>query len=104
MTDKGFQVESPTSGFVRSVDTAEVGHAIADAGGGRVRIEDIIDPRVGFIANVKIGVEIRAGDRIGVVFCDDPTRGEAAAARITASYEVGEVAAPPPELIKEVIE
>ena len=104
LTDKVFEVESPRSGFVTKVSTAEVGHAIAEAGGGRVRIEDKIDPRVGFVAKTNIGDEVRAGDSIGVVFCDDAARGEAAAARIQAAYEIGEASVEPPQLVKEVID
>jgi thymidine phosphorylase len=104
LTDKAFPVESPRSGFVTQVDAAEVGHAIAEAGGGRVRIEDKIDPRVGFVSEVKIGDEVRASDSLGVVFCDDAGRGEAAAARIRTAYQIGEAAAPAPELIKELID
>jgi pyrimidine-nucleoside phosphorylase/thymidine phosphorylase len=104
LTDKTFEVESPRSGFVTKVSTAEVGHAIAEAGGGRVRIEDKIDPRVGFLAKTKIGDEVRAGDSIGVVFCDDASRGLAGAARIQAAYEIGEAPVLPPELILEVID
>jgi pyrimidine-nucleoside phosphorylase len=105
LTDQAFKVESPRSGFVVRVNTQEVGHAIAEAGGGRVRIEDKIDPRVGFKSEAKIGDELRAGDSIGVVFCDDASRGEAAAARIQAAYEIGETAPSElPVLIKEVID
>jgi pyrimidine-nucleoside phosphorylase len=104
LTDNAFPVESPRSGFISQVDTAEVGYAIAEAGGGRVRIEDKIDPRVGFISEVKIGDEVRSGDSIGVVFCDDANRGQAAAARIQASYQIGEETPQRPDLIKEVID
>jgi thymidine phosphorylase len=104
LTDKAFPVESPRSGFVSQVDTAEVGYAIAEAGGGRVRIEDQIDPRVGFISEVKIGEEVLSGDRIGVVFCDDANRGQAAATRIQASYKIGDKPPLRAQLIKEVIE
>ncbi len=104
LTEKTFTVESPRSGFVSEVDAAEVGHAIAEAGGGRVRIEDKIDPRVGFVSEIKIGDEIRAGDSIGVVFGDDPALAQAAAARIQAAYLVADKAPARPELIKEVID
>src|SRR5215813_11391908 len=104
LTDKAFPVESPRSGFITQVDTAEVGYAIAEAGGGRVRIEDKIDPKVGFVSEVKIGDEVRAGDNLGVVFCDDPDHAQAAAARIQASYKIGDEASPGFELIKEVID
>ena len=104
LTDNAFKVESPRSGFLVKVDTQEVGHAIAEAGGGRVRIEDRIDPTVGFVSAVKIGDTIESGDVIGTVFCSDATRGEVAAARIKAAYHIG--AQPPelPKLIKEVID
>ena len=105
LTDNAFKVESPRSGFVIKVDTQEIGHAIAEAGGGRVRVEDLIDPTIGFLAAVRIGDAIKAGDLIGTVFCGDSGCGERAAARIRAAYEIGdEPAQTPPELIKEVIE
>jgi thymidine phosphorylase len=104
LTDKAFPVESPRSGVVTQVDAAEIGHAIAEAGGGRVRIEDKIDPRVGFITEVKIGDDVRAGDPLGLVVCDDAGRGQAAVMRIQASYQIGDGRMERPELIKEVIE
>lgn len=105
LTEKTIKVESPRSGFVVRVDTGEIGHAIAEAGGGRVRIEDKIDVEVGFVGEVKIGDQLRAGDLIGAVFCGDTKRGELASRRIQAAFEVAEQ--PPaelPALIKEVID
>src|ERR1044071_343202 len=65
LTDKAFKVESPRSGFVGAIDTEEIGNAIAEAGGGRVRVDDNIDPRVGFVAEVKIGDALKPGEAIG---------------------------------------
>jgi pyrimidine-nucleoside phosphorylase/thymidine phosphorylase len=105
LTDHAFKVESPRSGFVIKVDTQEVGHAIAEAGGGRVRVEDQIDPAVGFVAEVRIGDEVKDGRLIGTVFCGDAERGRRAAARIQAAYGIDdEPVTQLPELIKEVIE
>lgn len=105
LTENSFKVESPRSGFISKVDTQEIGHAIAEAGGGRVRVEDKIDPAVGFLARVKIGDEVKAGTAIGAVFCDDNAAGERAAARIQGAYQIGdEPVAELPALIKEVIE
>jgi pyrimidine-nucleoside phosphorylase len=105
LTEKAIKVESPRSGFVVKVDTQEIGHALAEAGGGRVRIEDRIDLKVGFVGEVKIGDQLRAGDLIGNLFCDDRNLGEQASQRIRAAYELAEQ--PPAELpllIKEVID
>jgi pyrimidine-nucleoside phosphorylase len=105
LTEKAFKVESRRSGFVSKVETEEIGHAIAEAGGGRVRMEDQIDPAVGFISQAKIGDELQAGDAIGWVYCDDPDRGQQATARIQEAYEIGDAAPDElPALIKEVIE
>ncbi len=104
LTEKVFKVESPRSGFVVKVETEEIGHAIAEAGGGRVRMEDQIDPAVGFVGEVKIGDELGAGNQIGLVYCNNAESGQRAAARIQAAYDVSE--APPkelPKLIKEII-
>jgi pyrimidine-nucleoside phosphorylase len=105
LTEKVFKVESPRSGFVVKVETGEVGHAIAEAGGGRVRTEDRIDPTVGFVTDVRIGDELRAGDPIGLVYCNAADRGQRAVERIRTAYEIGDAAPTElPRLIKEVID
>ena len=105
LTDRVVKVESPRSGFIVKVNTDEIGHAIAEAGGGRVRIEDQIDVKVGFLGEIKIGEQVRAGESIGVVFCEDTNLGERAAQRIQAAYQIAdEPAAELPLLIKEVID
>src|SRR5256714_2748645 len=88
LTENSFKVESPRPGFIIKVDAEEIGNAIAEAGGGRVRIDDQIDPSVGFIADVKIGCELGTGDLIGTVFAADAERGQRAAKRISAAYEI----------------
>ncbi|HEU4596957.1 MAG TPA: thymidine phosphorylase [Pyrinomonadaceae bacterium] len=98
------RVESGRAGYVQAIDTAEVGRAVASIGGGRVRMEDRIDPSVGFLADAKIGDEVSEGATLGLLYCRRPAEAEEAARRIGAAYEVGEE--PParlPELIKEVI-
>jgi pyrimidine-nucleoside phosphorylase len=98
------KVESPRSGFITKVDTTEIGHAIAAIGGGRVRIEDVVDPTVGFVTEVKIGDRIAPGGVIGVVHCADSNRGREAAKRIAAAYTVSvDPPAEPLILVKEII-
>ncbi|MDQ1728091.1 MAG: hypothetical protein QOD33_216 [Pyrinomonadaceae bacterium] len=99
-----FKVESPRSGFVTKVNTAEIGHAIAAIGGGRVRIDDAIDPVVGFIAELKIGDRASAGVALGTVYCRNEDKARAAAQRIQSAYEIDDQ--PPrelPPLMREVI-
>jgi len=101
---ESFKVESPRSGFVTKVNAAEIGHAIAAIGGGRVRIDDSIDPTVGFIAEIKIGNRIGVGAALGTVYCRDESKAKEAAQRIQTAYEID--AQPPkeiPQLMREVI-
>src|SRR5205085_9400392 len=63
------KVESTRGGFITSVDAAEVGRAVVSIGGGRARVEDGIDPSVGFTARARIGDEVKAGDALGLLYC-----------------------------------
>ena len=104
LVKESVKVESRRSGYIKTVDTTEIGHTIAAIGGGRIRIDDVIDPTVGFIAERKIGEQVNRGDVLGVVYCADSANAEEAALRIGAAYQIGEE--PPEEqgkLVKEVI-
>jgi pyrimidine-nucleoside phosphorylase len=99
-----FKVESPRSGFVARINTSEVGHAIAAIGGGRVRIDDSIDPSVGFMAEVKLGDCVAAGEVLGTVYCRDESSAREAVERIQAAYDIGDQPFTEiPQLMKEVI-
>jgi pyrimidine-nucleoside phosphorylase len=59
------------SGVVSAVEPRRIGRAILELGGGRLRIEDRIDPAVGFVITVNPGDPVRAGDPIASVFARD---------------------------------
>ncbi|MGI8919959.1 MAG: thymidine phosphorylase [Pyrinomonadaceae bacterium] len=104
LVSESIEVESPRSGFITEIETTEIGHAIAALGGGRVRIEDKIDPTVGFIAEKKIGEKIDSGELLGTVYARDQSKARETAARIQAAYRVSEASqSQGPTLIKEVI-
>jgi len=91
------------SGYISRIETTEIGHAVAAIGGGRVRIEDVIDPSVGFVAEVKLGDQVKAGDVIGLVYGSDSSRAQEAATRIRAAYEIEDSAPDQLQLVKEII-
>jgi pyrimidine-nucleoside phosphorylase len=103
LATESFKVESRRSGFVTKVNTADIGHAIAAIGGGRVRIDDEIDPSVGFVASVKLGNRIEAGASIGTVHCRDEGKAIEAVHVIQAAYEIGEAPLQETLLVREVI-
>lgn len=98
------KVESPGSGSITEIETTEIGYAIAALGGGRVRIDDQIDPTVGFVAEKAIGDSVTQGELIGTIYARDAAQARETAARIQAAYRVGDAShSQPPSLIKEVI-
>jgi pyrimidine-nucleoside phosphorylase len=103
LTPHEVKVESTRNGFVTGIDTAEIGHAIASIGGGRTRIEDVIDPGVGYAAEAKIGDEVKAGDVLGLLYCRELEQAQATSERIRAAYIIGDDSVSAPTLIKEVI-
>lgn len=100
---QAFPIESPRPGFVSEINTMEIGHAAAAIGGGRVRIEDTIDPTVGFVAEVKIGDKVEAGQVLGILYCCDENKRREAANRICAAYKIADTPVEIPQLIKDVI-
>jgi len=105
LTAKAVRIESSSNGFVTSIDTFAIGNAVAALGGGRVRIDDAIDPAVGYAVEAGLGDELKQGDVLGFIYCRDNVSPEEVIAQVRAAYTISDV--PPsnvPELIKEVIE
>lgn len=97
------EVKATATGFVNAIDTRLIGNAVANLGGGRIHMEDTIDPAVGFYVFEGLGCQVTEGDAVGVVHSNDEARGRATAERIATGYEIGVVRVPPPPLIHEVI-
>jgi len=66
-------VEAWEEGFVREVDPLALGHGVTELGGGRSRVEDGVDPRVGFLLHVSPGDRVEAGSPLGEVHAADGT-------------------------------
>ncbi|MGH9423864.1 MAG: thymidine phosphorylase, partial [Thermoanaerobaculia bacterium] len=58
-------------GFVTEVAPRTIGYGIISLGGGRRTIEDVIDPGVGFVIDVKPGDKIHRGDVLATVHAKD---------------------------------
>ncbi len=58
-------------GVVEAVEPRRLGRAIVELGGGRTKVDDSVDPTVGFVVTVKPGDAVRAGEPIASVFARD---------------------------------
>ena len=63
---------APRTGVVQRVEPKVVGRAVVAMGGGRLAVDDAVDPTVGFVITVKPGDKIPAGEPIASVFARDP--------------------------------
>src|SRR6266702_4706517 len=62
---------APRTGVVNRVEPKTIGRAIVALGGGRLTVEDAVDPTVGFVITVKPGDKVLAGEPIASVFAKD---------------------------------
>src|SRR5439155_25125194 len=53
---------APRTGVVQRVDPKIIGRAVVAMGGGRLAVEDAVDPTVGFVITVKPGDKVPAGE------------------------------------------
>lgn len=58
------------SGYIKSIDTFEIGIASLELGAGRFQIEDKIDPKAGIIFYPKVGHKVAKGELIAEIFTD----------------------------------
>ena len=63
---------APRTGVVLRVEPRTIGRAVVAMGGGRLKVEDTVDPTVGFVITVKPGDKVLSAEPIASVFAKDP--------------------------------
>ena len=58
---------APRTGVVTAVEPRIIGRAVVAMGGGRIKVEDEVDPTVGFVITVKPGDKVLAGEPIASI-------------------------------------
>jgi pyrimidine-nucleoside phosphorylase/thymidine phosphorylase len=91
--------ESPADGFVTRADAYEIGMAAVKLGAGRRRIEDAVDPAVGFELLARRGDRVQRGQPVAVIHARSADAAESAAAGLREAYEFGEAAPPDVPLV-----
>jgi pyrimidine-nucleoside phosphorylase len=76
--------------MIAAVEPRRIGRAILELGGGRVTIEDEIDPSVGFVITVKPGDAVRAGDPVASVFARDDAGVAAGLSALAEAISIGD--------------
>ncbi len=85
---------APRSGVVQRVEPRPIGRAITALGGGRTRVEDSIDPAVGFLVHVRPGDTVRAGEPLVTILARDAAAVEEARTALGRAIVIGEAVPP----------
>ncbi len=84
------EVRAEQDGFIRSMQTEEIGMASLLLGAGRETKESRIDLTAGIRMCVKLGDCVSKGDVLAVLFAGDESKATAARARLLPAIEIGE--------------
>lgn len=100
---KQFQVTATASGYISGFNVEKVGIAGIVLKAGRRITEDVIDPLTGIEFHKKIGDQVRAGDVIFTIHCDNEALVAETKSFLTESVTVSAQKPLPHKLIKEVL-
>ena len=87
------------AGYVASMDTVGLGNAAQQMGAGRRTKEDVIDPAVGFVMNVRIGDRVSEGDLLATVHARDEQSAQETIDAIRRCIRLSSGPVPPCKLI-----
>lgn len=94
-------LESPSDGFVISIDPRVAGDVVRGMGGGREKVSDGIDHSVGLVFRRKRGDRVSRGETLCEIHASDAGGLEAARRRLSAAFDIGNDPVPPVSLFPE---
>ncbi|MGQ0649637.1 MAG: thymidine phosphorylase [Gemmatimonadaceae bacterium] len=94
---------SPRPGVIARVEPRAVGRGVAALGGGRRRIDDRIDPSVGFVIRARPGDVVQVGEPLASIFARDDAGVAAGMAALSEAITIADEADPPLPLVSHRI-
>jgi len=90
---------APRAGFIARVEPRAVGRGVLAIGGGRERLEDPLDPAVGFVITARPGAWVDAGEPLATVFAANTVGVATGRAALRSAIVIADEADPPVPLI-----
>jgi pyrimidine-nucleoside phosphorylase len=97
------EISSPRAGYISAIDAEGIGKASSLIGAGRNTKEDVIDPAVGVILEVKVGQKIEGGAVLCRLYYTGEENVEEASQQIEDAFRISASAPEERELILEVV-
>lgn len=92
------------SGYISKIEAKNIGQAIVNLGGGRLKKEDTIDYSVGIEMLKKIGDEVKSGEPILYIYSNSETQAFMQIEMLRNSIEISKEVVDRPKEIADVIE
>jgi pyrimidine-nucleoside phosphorylase len=86
---------APRRGFVARVEPRAIGRGITALGGGRTKMEDRVDPSVGFVITARPGDWVEQGEPLATIFAHDRAGVESGRQALRQSIIIADEADPP---------
>ncbi|MEO7359105.1 MAG: thymidine phosphorylase, partial [Gemmatimonadaceae bacterium] len=86
-------------GVIAQVEPRRIGSGIIEMGGGRTKVEDTVDPSVGFVITARPGDFVRRGEPLATVYARDGAGISAGLNALKAAIRIEDEAEPPLPLI-----
>ena len=90
---------APRNGVVSRVEPRAVGRGVIALGGGRTRMDDTLDPSVGFVIRARPGDVVRVGEPMATIFARDEAGVAAGMAALVDAFTIADEAEPPLPLV-----
>jgi thymidine phosphorylase len=94
---------APRRGLIARIEPKTIGRGLTALGGGRTRVEDVIDPAVGFVITARIGDWVEAGEPLATIFARDAAGIESGRATLRSAITIADEAEPPLPLISHFV-
>ncbi|HWO87612.1 MAG TPA: thymidine phosphorylase [Gemmatimonadales bacterium] len=91
--------EAPRGGVITEVAPRPIGRAVVELGGGRRRMDDVVDPTVGFVITARVGSRVERGEPLASIFARDEAGIALARAALDSAISIGEGAPSPLPLV-----
>lgn len=90
---------APRRGFVARVEPRPIGRGIIALGGGRTKMEDHVDPTVGFVITARPGDWVEQGEPLATIFARDRAGVDAGRQTLRHAIVISDEADPPLPLV-----
>lgn len=97
-----FELKSRESGYIKAMESYQIGMASLELGAGRREKEDVIDPTAGIILRKKVGDKIEEGETILTGYTNKPAMIEIVTEELFQAVEIGSERPKPEPLVTHI--